>query len=71
MAPISPSEYFWLIGLGVAVGAYGTLIGAGGGGFLMLYTEEKSRLRRAMCEAGLREVRWQFDFQGTTVLSQG
>jgi D-glycero-alpha-D-manno-heptose-7-phosphate kinase len=48
----------------------GKLIGAGGGGFLMLYTEEKSRLRRAMCEAGLREVRYRFDFQGTKVLSQ-
>jgi D-glycero-alpha-D-manno-heptose-7-phosphate kinase len=48
----------------------GKLIGAGGGGFLLLYTEEKTRLRRAMAEAGLREVRWRFDFQGTTVLSQ-
>ena len=35
MGHISPSEYFWLIGLGVAVGAYGTLIGAGGGFVLM------------------------------------
>ena len=35
MGPISPSEYFWLIGLGVVVGAYGTLIGAGGGFVLM------------------------------------
>ena len=48
----------------------GKLIGAGGGGFLMFYTEEKTRLRHALCEAGLREVRWRFDFQGTTVLSQ-
>jgi len=48
----------------------GKLIGAGGGGFLMFYTEEKTRLRRALTEAGLREVRWRFDFQGTTVLSQ-
>jgi len=48
----------------------GKLIGAGGGGFLMFYTEEKTRLRRALCEAGLREVRWRFDFHGTTVLSQ-
>jgi acyl-coenzyme A synthetase/AMP-(fatty) acid ligase len=31
--------------------------------------EEKTRLRRALCGAGLREVRWRFDFQGTTVLS--
>jgi uncharacterized membrane protein YfcA len=35
LAPISPSEYFWLIGLGLVVGAYGTLIGAGGGFVLM------------------------------------
>jgi D-glycero-alpha-D-manno-heptose-7-phosphate kinase len=48
----------------------GKLIGAGGGGFLLFYTEEKTRLRRALNEAGLREVRWRFDFQGTTVLSQ-
>jgi D-glycero-alpha-D-manno-heptose-7-phosphate kinase len=48
----------------------GKLIGAGGGGFLMFYTEEKTRLRRALSQAGLREVRWHFDFQGTTLLSQ-
>lgn len=47
----------------------GKLIGAGGGGFLIFYTEEKSRLRRALCDAGLREVRWRIDFQGTQVLS--
>jgi D-glycero-alpha-D-manno-heptose-7-phosphate kinase len=49
----------------------GKLIGAGGGGFLMFYTEDKTRLRRAMREAGLREVRIRFDFGGTTVLDQG
>jgi len=48
----------------------GKLVGAGGGGFLIFYTEEKTRLRRALGEAGLKEVRWRFDFQGTTVLSQ-
>jgi D-glycero-alpha-D-manno-heptose-7-phosphate kinase len=48
----------------------GKLIGAGGGGFLMFYAEDKSRLRRAMYEEGLREVRVRFDFQGTTVMSQ-
>ena len=31
----SPADYFWLIGLGVGVGVYGTLIGAGGGFVLM------------------------------------
>ena len=47
----------------------GKLIGAGGGGFLMLYTEDKTRLRAAMRGAGLREVRLQFDFSGTSVLA--
>ncbi len=47
----------------------GKLIGAGGGGFLLLYTEDKTRLRSAMRSAGLREVRLQFDFGGTSVLA--
>jgi D-glycero-alpha-D-manno-heptose-7-phosphate kinase len=46
----------------------GKLIGAGGGGFLLLYTEDKTRLRSAMRAAGLREVRLSFDFSGTSVL---
>jgi D-glycero-alpha-D-manno-heptose-7-phosphate kinase len=46
----------------------GKLVGAGGGGFLMLYTEDKTRLRRAMYEAGLREVRFQFDFEGARLV---
>ena len=61
-------EYYELARRNGALG--GKLIGAGGGGFLMFYTEEKTRLRQALCAAGLREVRWRFDFQGTTVLSQ-
>jgi D-glycero-alpha-D-manno-heptose-7-phosphate kinase len=48
----------------------GKLIGAGGGGFLMFYTEEKTRLRHVMRAAGLREVRIRFDSEGTTVLQQ-
>jgi len=48
----------------------GKLIGAGGGGFLMFYTEEKSRLRHVLREAGLREVRFRFDFEGTKVVIQ-
>lgn len=48
----------------------GKLIGAGGGGFLMFYAEEKIRLRKAMAKAGLREVRKRFDFEGTKVVSQ-
>jgi D-glycero-alpha-D-manno-heptose-7-phosphate kinase len=48
----------------------GKLIGAGGGGFLLLYTEDKTRLRRVMTEAGLREVRIRFDFDGTRVVAR-
>lgn len=51
--------------LALANGALGgKLIGAGGGGFLMFYTEEKTRLRAALAASGLREVRFRFDFQG-------
>ena len=48
----------------------GKLIGAGGGGFLMFYAEEKRRLRRVMADAGLREVRFRFDFEGTKTVLQ-
>jgi len=48
----------------------GKLIGAGGGGFLMFYTEDKARLRHAMRQAGLKEVRFRFDFEGTKLVSQ-
>jgi D-glycero-alpha-D-manno-heptose-7-phosphate kinase len=48
----------------------GKLIGAGGGGgFLMFYTEEKSKLRHALSRAGLREVRFRFDFEDTKVVA--
>lgn len=48
----------------------GKLIGAGGGGFLLFYAEDKAPLRHAMNRAGLKEVRFQFDFEGTkTVIS--
>lgn len=57
--------------LGRANGALGgKLVGAGGGGFLMFYAEDKTRLRRAMFSEGLREVRFRFDFAGTSVVVQ-
>jgi D-glycero-alpha-D-manno-heptose-7-phosphate kinase len=48
----------------------GKLIGAGGGGFLMFYAQDKMRLRKVMRETGLQEVRFRFDFEGTTVVAQ-
>jgi D-glycero-alpha-D-manno-heptose-7-phosphate kinase len=57
--------------LGIDAGAQGgKLIGAGGGGFLMFYAEEKIKLRHVMREAGLTEVRFHMDFEGTKVLVQ-
>lgn len=47
----------------------GKLVGAGGGGFLLFCCEERLRLRRVLSEAGLREVRFRFDFEGTKVLT--
>jgi len=48
----------------------GKLIGAGGGGFLMFYAADKTRLRHAMRQTGLTEVRFRFDFEGTKVVIQ-
>jgi D-glycero-alpha-D-manno-heptose-7-phosphate kinase len=55
--------------LGLKNGAIGgKLVGAGGGGFLMFYAENHTRLRQAMGRAGLEEVRFGFDFDGTKVM---
>jgi D-glycero-alpha-D-manno-heptose-7-phosphate kinase len=55
--------------LGLKNGAIGgKLVGAGGGGFIMFYAENRKLLRQAMASAGLEEVRFRFDFEGTKVL---
>jgi D-glycero-alpha-D-manno-heptose-7-phosphate kinase len=55
--------------LGMKNGAVGgKLVGAGGGGFLLFYANDRNRLRHAMNAAGLEEVRFAFDFEGTKVL---
>jgi len=56
--------------LAMANGALGgKLIGAGGGGFLMFYAADRARLRKAIRDAGLQEVRFRFDFEGTKILT--
>jgi D-glycero-alpha-D-manno-heptose-7-phosphate kinase len=60
------NEWYDLALAGGALG--GKLIGAGGGGFLMFYAEDKARLRHAMRSAGLKEVRFRFDFEGTKLV---
>ena len=59
-------EWYDLARTNGAIG--GKLVGAGGGGFLLFYTENHRRLREAMSKAGLSEVRFRFDFEGTKVL---
>jgi len=55
--------------LGTNNGALGgKLVGAGGGGFLMFYAEDRKRLRQTMAHAGLEEVRFHFDFEGAKIL---
>jgi D-glycero-alpha-D-manno-heptose-7-phosphate kinase len=55
--------------VGMANGAIGgKLIGAGGGGFLLFYAEDRARLRKAMEAEGLPEVRFSFDFDGSAVV---
>lgn len=49
----------------------GKLVGAGAGGFLLFYSPEPARLRQSLSEAGLDEVRFGFDHDGSTVLLRG
>jgi D-glycero-alpha-D-manno-heptose-7-phosphate kinase len=49
--------------------AGGKLIGAGGGGFLMFYATDRAKLRHTMRQAGLKEVRFRFDFEGTGLVT--
>jgi D-glycero-alpha-D-manno-heptose-7-phosphate kinase len=48
----------------------GKITGAGGGGFFTFYCEKgQSELRKAMLQQGLRELRYDFDFEGTKILA--
>ena len=42
----------------------GKLVGAGGGGFLMFYAQEKKALREEMKKFDLKEMKFKFDFCG-------
>jgi D-glycero-alpha-D-manno-heptose-7-phosphate kinase len=44
----------------------GKLVGAGGGGFLLVFSTDPDRTRTAMNERGSEEVRFAFDTQGAT-----
>jgi D-glycero-alpha-D-manno-heptose-7-phosphate kinase len=56
---------------GLSSGALGgKLVGAGGGGFLLFYAEDKADLRVRMAELELEEVTFGIDHQGTSVIVQ-
>jgi D-glycero-alpha-D-manno-heptose-7-phosphate kinase len=61
-----------LIAKGIDAGARGgKLVGAGGGGFLLFYAEEKAELRDLMRSEGLDELRFRVDYEGaTTIVAQ-
>ena len=55
--------------LALANGAQGgKMIGAGGGGFLMFYAKDKVRLRDALRDTGMSEVRFRFEKEGSRIL---
>jgi len=45
----------------------GKLVGAGGNGFLLFHTVDRRRLRSVMAEAGVYELDFTFDFDGSVV----
>ena len=59
-------EWYELARTNGAIG--GKVVGAGGGGFLLFYASDRNRLRHTLAKAGLEEVRFRFDFEGTKVL---
>jgi D-glycero-alpha-D-manno-heptose-7-phosphate kinase len=68
---MSNPEIDALYDLGLQNGSLGgKVIGAGGGGFFMFYTEEPQKLRKAMKEKGISELRYNFEFDGTHLLTK-
>jgi D-glycero-alpha-D-manno-heptose-7-phosphate kinase len=66
MSNASIDEWYTLAMKNGAIG--GKLVGAGGGGFLMFMASDRNKLRKAMKAAGLEEVRFRFDFEGTKIV---
>ena len=68
---ISNSRIDTLYDVAIRNGALGGKItGAGGGGFLLLFCEldRQERVRQALAAEGLKEMTFNFDFQGAQVL---
>ena len=46
----------------------GKLVGAGGGGFLMFYANDKEKLRNYFLKQCAEEVSFKFDFEGAKII---
>ncbi len=46
----------------------GKLVGAGGGGFLMFYSKDRNKLRKAFSKFKIQELKFNFDSNGTILL---
>lgn len=66
--PLHQNIDHW-ISKGIKAGALGgKLVGAGGGGFLLFYSDRKSELRKQMSILGLPEVPFGFDYEGSSIV---
>jgi D-glycero-alpha-D-manno-heptose-7-phosphate kinase len=71
-AEISTSQIDQAYEAAIAAGALGGKIaGAGGGGFLLLFCQEQfqDKVRHALGEVGIREMAFEFDFDGAHVVA--
>lgn len=64
----SEIDELYELGRGPGGATGGKLVGAGGSGFLLLHTQDRRRLRDTMLGAGLNEMDFSFDFDGSVVL---
>ena len=46
----------------------GKLVGAGGGGFLLFYANDKEKLRSYFYKEGVEEVKFKFDYEGAKII---
>jgi D-glycero-alpha-D-manno-heptose-7-phosphate kinase len=66
---MSNPDINWWYDVAMDSGALGgKLVGAGAGGFLLFFAQDTAALRAAMTQEGLREVRFSFDHDGSTVI---
>jgi D-glycero-alpha-D-manno-heptose-7-phosphate kinase len=48
----------------------GKLVGAGGGGFLMFYANDKEKLKNYFMKRNIEEVEFKFEFEGSKIIME-